>query len=127
MLSVPVSVGELIDKITILRIKVDKLPSYLAEKAKGELVFLQQALNSSGYSSIVSEEITNDLERVNLELWVVEDRLRALEEERDFGEEFVDLARSVYRLNDRRFLLKKEINLRSQSGIIEVKSHKFDH
>jgi len=125
VLLVPVSVGELVDKITILKIKVHKLPKHLAASAERELQFLEDALNSSLYGDKVSSKLIADLERVNRRLWDVEDRLRELEQNQDFRSEFVELARSVYRLNDERFVIKKEINSTLNSEIVEVKSHNF--
>ncbi len=115
----PISVGELIDKITILEIKLAKIGNSKAlENIRRELDSLQ-ALNKW---SRLSDE-TNELRSVNTKLWHVEDDLRDLEKKTEFGPLFVSLARSVYILNDRRSEIKRRINMASQSVIVEEKSY----
>jgi len=72
----------------------------------------------------VNSEMFNELYTINSELWVIEDDLRELERKRDFGDEFIRLARAVYYTNDKRFEIKKRINLKTQSNFVEEKSYK---
>ena len=126
---VPISAGELIDKITILEIKQQKLqrPDALMN-VKKELELLQQALNNAVKSFPASIYIKllrakQNLEIVNQKLWNVEDTLREYEQEKNFEIEFVDLARSVYMLNDERASIKRSINILCGSSLIEEKSY----
>lgn len=118
---VPLPLGDVVDKITILRIKVRKIAD-LAKvvQAKQELTALEAAWARAGHPGVPEEA---ELEGVNAMLWDVEDRLRRHEAARDFGPEFVELARSVYRLNDRRAGLKRAINARLGSDLVEVKEY----
>jgi uncharacterized small protein (DUF1192 family) len=119
----PISVGELIDKITILRIKSDKIRAAAAHKnVSNELARLMQIRAGLELATDLGG-LEEQLLEVNLRLWNVEDDLRDLERRRDFGERFVDLARSVYTLNDRRAALKREINTVTSSAIIDEKSY----
>jgi Family of unknown function (DUF6165) len=119
----PISVGELIDKITILRIKADKIRDGAARKNVGHelerLVQIRAALDLAADLGEVEEQLLD----VNLRLWAVEDDLRDLERLGDFGARFVGLARSVYTLNDRRAALKRRINEVTSSGIVDEKSY----
>lgn len=121
---IPVSPGELLDKITILRIKVARIsdPGKLAN-VRRELSRLEQTWANvhSPDASLEAEAIA--LERVNTALWEVEDRLRENEARGDFGSGFVDLARSVYLHNDERAAIKRRINLALNSDIVEEKSY----
>ncbi len=119
-LLVPVSVGELVDKITILEIKLARITNIASlANVNNELLLLKEIkLNPEPRKEIVAE-----LRKVNEELWDVEDRLRVLEKLREFDEEFIALARSVYILNDKRASIKREINLFTGSDIIEEKSY----
>ena len=126
---VPISAGELIDKITILAIKQQKLqrPDALIN-VKKELELLEQVLNSAVKSfpaSIYTKLLRakQKLETVNQKLWNVEDALREYEQEKNFKIEFVDLARSVYMLNDERASIKRSINILCGSSLIEEKSY----
>jgi hypothetical protein len=121
---VPVSWGEVIDKITILRIKAGRItrPAALAN-VQTEL----QALEAIAASVLAGEPALQSLEArlatVNAGLWDVEDALRASEAAADFGPQFVALARSVYKLNDERAALKRTINDIVGSSIVEEKSY----
>lgn len=116
----PVSVGELVDKITILQIKVEKISdTYALVNILNELVQLKKIQVTPEPQA----EIVTELRKVNEELWEVEDRLRVLEKLKEFDAEFIALARSVYILNDKRARIKREINLFSGSDIIEEKSY----
>jgi hypothetical protein len=117
-------VGELIDKITILRIKVDKIQAGAARRNVGhELERLVQIRAGLALAADLGE-LEQQLLDVNLTLWKVEDDLRDLERLRDFGAGFVELARSVYTLNDRRAALKRRINEVTSSGIVDEKSYR---
>ena len=121
MVSIEVSVGELFDKITILRIKQNKLTDQdqLANVNK-ELEYLEDKAfsNDPEVNALVEE-----LESINEQLWDVEDELRVLESKADFGQEFINKARSVYFLNDERAALKKAVNVLTGSTIVEAKSY----
>ena len=125
---IPMSPGELIDKITILEIKMERIDS-IEKKAnvEKELSLLNKVWNDAAsensdlYSGI--KTMCNDLKKVNETLWVIEDDLRDEEREKRFGERFVELARSVYFTNDKRAALKKDINLHLKSDIVEEKSY----
>lgn len=120
----PISVGELVDKITILRIKLARLadPAQLAN-VRAEHDRLAQIYAENRIVTLIDPKDEERLQSVNSELWEVEDRLREHEARGDFGAEFVRLARSVYRLNDARAAAKRAINLRSGSLIVEEKSY----
>ena len=116
--------GELVDKITILEIKSDRISD--AEKLKNithELSVLS-AIRDAHLSGIDGlDELTAELKTINEALWEIEDHIRACEAQKDFGQRFIDLARSVYITNDKRAAVKKEINLVTDSTIIEEKSY----
>lgn len=123
MVTIPVSVGELIDKISILQIKKgnvkDESKVAKVEKELISLLKLASAFLAKDSISVLYE----DLMGVNSQLWTVEDKLRRLEKEHKFDEEFISLARSVYHLNDERFSLKNKINVLTDSDIQEVKQY----
>ena len=119
-----ISAGELIDKITILEIKKEKI------KEKEKLIEVVKELKSlnltkekfiKNYNSIL--DYKNKLKDINIKLWDVETGKRAAEKKQDFGEEFISLARNVYKLNDERAKIKLAINNALGSNIKEVKSH----
>jgi len=120
----PVSIGELIDKVTILEIKAQKIAD--ADKRAAvmkELNFLNAVdLGAAARGSEVLA-LKEGLRQVNETLWTVEDDLRACEHASDFGPRFIELARSVYRTNDRRAELKRQINVLCGSALTEVKLH----
>ena len=119
-----VSAGELLDKISILEIKIEKIKNpELKKQAKKEF----ETLNSNKEKSI---KMTPDIEKLylklketNLKLWTIEDEIRACEKNSDFKENFIKLARSVYFSNDTRSSLKLSINQKLGSNIIEVKEY----
>lgn len=121
-LLVPVSVGELIDKITILKIKQKKADNtqQLAniERELSELECTWQKHASSGADI---SDLFDKLTQVNEQLWKIEDDIRTKEASNSFDDEFIQLARSVYKQNDLRAELKKQINLRSGSILVEEK------
>lgn len=122
---VDVAPGELIDKITILLIKSERMddPDKITN-VQLELDILQAIHESSIPGSPALDGLTAELKRVNEALWKIEDDIRACEAERDFGNTFVQLARSVYRTNDERAQLKRDINVLLGSQILEEKSYK---
>lgn len=121
---VPVSPGELLDKITILRLKSERIsdPGKLANVMR-ELELLNGVAQRSLSPDKRLTALTEELFDTNSSLWDIEDDIRRCEANRSFGEGFIALARSVYFTNDRRAELKKEINLLLGSEIIEEKSY----
>ncbi len=117
-MEVRLPLGDVLDRITILRIKAWKAEGNTRERLLVELAELVERWETSGLGSLPEED---DLEAVNNLLWEVEDALRRHEKEQDFGEDFIQLARSVYRLNDRRAALKRSISERLGSDLIEEK------
>lgn len=120
-IKVPISIGELYDKITILIIKKERIKD--EDKLKSintELNLLQNIYDSLEQS----HELFIDLLNVNLCLWDIEDRIREKEMLKEFDEEFIQLARKVYITNDERCNIKKKINIKYNSNIIEEKSYK---
>ncbi|HJN12492.1 MAG: DUF6165 family protein [Pirellulaceae bacterium] len=116
--------GELIDKITILEIKAERIQD--AEKVRNVQVELQTLANARDQAISATaelEELTVQLKSANQQLWDIEDDIRDCEREKDFGDKFIQLARSVYRSNDRRAALKREINELLGSHLIEEKSY----
>jgi len=121
---VETSVGDLIDKITILQIKLERIqdPPKRENIAK-ELAKLEEVRRKAIGESAELSRLGGLLKGVNEELWDLEDRIRDLERVGDFEEDFVGVARKIYRTNDRRAALKKEINALSGSEIVEEKSY----
>ena len=121
--SVPVSWGELLDKITILQIKRERIADRTArENVSLELAQLRevatQVLQRGGFAPLLDR-----LKAINEGLWDIEDAIRREEARARFGPEFIGLARSVYRQNDRRAALKREINELLKSELVEEKSY----
>ena len=118
-----VSVGEAIDKYTILQIKSEKITndSKLMNIVK-EKNLIALALNDNGYLHSFDDEI-KELKTVNQILWDIEDKIRIKEANKQFDEEFIELARSVYITNDKRFEIKNKINQKTNSSIKEEKSY----
>jgi len=123
-LMVEVSVGELLDKLTILEIKSERIddPAKLAN-VHAELRVLRETWASSPLSARDVSEQLRRLKAVNEKLWAIEDGIRALEAAGSFGEEFVALARSVYFSNDERAAIKRELNTLLKSRLVEEKSY----
>ena len=121
---VPISWGELIDKITILEIKNLKIVSITAKKnIRKELKYLLEIAVLNKMPKEI-DVLKNELCNVNLKLWGVEDQIREKELAGEFDETFIELARSVYRLNDIRAMTKQSINIRLCSELVEEKSYK---
>lgn len=123
-LAAPVSWGELIDKITILEIKREKLtdPGQRANVAH-ELEVLAAVRDAAGGLVPELAGAVAELGEVNRALWDIEDEIRGCERAQDFGPRFIELARAVYRTNDRRAALKRRINEAMNSDIVEEKSY----
>tara|TARA_B100000401_G_C52310906_1_gene487252 strand:- start:3 stop:374 length:372 start_codon:yes stop_codon:yes gene_type:complete len=119
MLKIPVSVGELVDKITILKIKLKFLTGQRKANVKNEYDLLNKELKNS--SIIIREELMEDLQITNQKLWELEDKIRVKELNNDFKEDFVELARNIYKLNDKRYEIKNKINKKYNSIIFEEK------
>ena len=117
-----ISVGELVDKITILEIKLEKINnSKKLEDVKNELTILNKYFLE--IENIELTKLKNKLKSTNLKLWQIEDDIRLCEKNQVFDEDFINLARSVYITNDKRFELKNSINELFSSEIKEVKSY----
>lgn len=122
---IEVAPGELIDKLTIFEIKRERItdPAKLANIAV-EFAALQSAYDTAIRTSDALQGLRAQLRDVNSRLWVIEDDIRDCEREQDFGPRFIALARAVYRTNDRRSEIKREINLLLGSSLIEEKSYR---
>ncbi|WP_440932195.1 DUF6165 family protein [Candidatus Pelagibacter sp.] len=121
---VEVSVGELLDKISILEIKQEKIKSQ--DKLKFinlEHKILKEQLNQNIKSDNKLDELFNSLKEINAKLWVIEDDKRQCEKDKDFGEKFIKLSRDVHFLNDDRAKIKLEINNHTGSIIKEIKEY----
>ena len=124
ILSVPVSVGEVVDKVTILEIKSDRISDQgKLRNIATELDALRPLVSGGVFDTNEVTELTDALRAVNGELWDIEDDIRAEEAAGRFGERFIELARAVYVTNDRRAELKKKINLATGSELVEEKSY----
>jgi hypothetical protein len=124
-LLVPLSPGELLDKITILRIKVARIQDApKLANVKRELSLLEQTWKDSGATAHDVALDERALENVNERLWDIEDRIRDKEARQTFDREFIELARAVYICNDERAAIKKRINLQLGSPLVEEKSYK---
>ena len=124
-INVPISPGELVDKITILEIKKE----FIKNDNKLKNINHEYDLLMKIYTTQISEtdgisELKNKLKEINLELWKIEDDIRDCERDKSFSDTFIELARSVYFTNDRRSKVKLEINLLLNSNLVEEKSYK---
>ncbi|MGR8948277.1 MAG: DUF6165 family protein [Gammaproteobacteria bacterium] len=123
-IKIDISYGELLDKITILEIKSERI----SDKSKlvnvtTELEVLNSAWSESGLAINAVESERVALKSINEDLWEIEDAIRKLEAKDSFGEEFVNLARSVYKTNDKRAAVKRTINDKLGSVLVEEKSY----
>jgi hypothetical protein len=123
MIQTPVSVGELIDKLSILHVKQTKITNEEKLKFVNKEFELLHNLSSEFLNSSEIESLYQQLVETNSKLWDIEDKLRVLETEKRFEGEFVELSRKVYFTNDERFRLKNEINQISNSEIREIKEY----
>tara|TARA_B100000900_G_C20183852_1_gene555031 strand:+ start:44 stop:433 length:390 start_codon:yes stop_codon:yes gene_type:complete len=123
-IKIDVSVGEILDKITILDIKAEKIndKQKLSNILK-ELDSLLPAIALPVYQTDKIQQLRAELKQVNLRLWEIEDAIRLKEAEKCFDAEFIKLARSVYFTNDKRAALKKNINIETGSELMEEKSY----
>ena len=124
-IKIPVSYGELIDKLTILDIKKIKISDQQKlVNVKKEFDLLEESVselkkdNINDYNKFYSE-----LKKINLNLWEIEDQIRVCEKNKSFDKEFIEFARSIYKLNDKRFDIKNEINSRYNSPLAEQKDY----
>ena len=124
-LNVPISPGEFLDKLTILEIKIERIadPGKL-ENVRRERTLLRAQWDASPLARADVTAQVEELKRVNQALWEIEDEIRLKEAAQAFDAEFVELARAVYRTNDRRAAIKRAINLALASDLIEEKSYK---
>ena len=123
-IKIELSVGELLDKISILQIKAERIvdPSKL-ENINKELDVLMSLWKDSAYSNNNLESETNELKAINEELWDIEDKIRDKERNQVFDKGFIELARAVYITNDKRAGIKRIINSKTGSELIEEKSY----
>ena len=124
LIAVPVSFGELLDKVSILQIKSERMsdPAKLAN-VRRELDELRGTWGASAQSKIDIDDLLAALRAVNERLWVIEDDIRIKESKQEFDAEFIRLARAVYFENDERARVKREINIRLGSALVEEKSY----
>jgi hypothetical protein len=123
MVSVPVSVGEMIDKLSILQVKKTKISNVEKLEFVNKEFELLHDLSSVYLNEVEIESLYQQLVKINSSLWDIEDKLRISEKDNKFESEFISLARQVYFTNDERFRLKNEINLITSSEIREVKDY----
>lgn len=120
-MKIEVSNGEIIDKLTIIQIKLERIK----DEAKLKNLHREFRYLSKAASSILntSDPLYKALYDVNCRLWDIEDKIRNMEREKNFNSDFIEIARSVYHFNDERAEIKREINLKTSSGLIEEKSY----
>ena len=121
MMKIEVSNGEIVDKLTILQIKLERIKD---EKKQRNIKKEKDELSTTAAAIMkASDPLYKALYEVNCELWDIEDHIRDLERKKDFGEDFITTARSVYLMNDKRAEIKRQININTSSGLIEEKSY----
>ncbi len=118
----PISIGELIDKITILEIKQIYMTGIKLKNINKEMKLLKNILQDKNLE--INIDLIKNLKKTNKKLWEIEDNIRIKESNQEFDEEFIKLARSVYIENDKRASIKKEINQTYNSDLVEEKSYK---
>lgn len=120
-MKIEVSNGEIIDKLTILQIKLERIKDEAKlknlKKEYDELIQVTSAIIGT------TDPLYRALYEINCELWDIEDHIRDLERNKDFGKDFIETARAVYFKNDKRSVIKRDINLKTSSGFIEEKSY----
>ena len=119
IINAPISIGELVDKITILEIKKNKLQNSKLENVLKELNFLRELIEKN--KIVITDDLFSQLKEINLSLWNIEDQIRIKEKKKEFDNTFIELARSVYFTNDKRSEIKKIINQMFNSEITEEK------
>ena len=118
----PISIGELIDKITILEIKQIYMTGIKLKNINKEMKLLKNILQEQSLE--INIDLIKNLKKINKKLWEIEDNIRIKESKQEFDEDFIKLARSVYIENDKRASIKKEINQKYNSDLVEEKSYK---
>ena len=123
-ISSEISVGELLDKISILEIKLDMVnDDHKKKEIKKEYEILKKIQISSVKLEGEVSDLFKSLKKVNMTMWEIEDKIRICEKNKDFGDKFVELARGVYFNNDKRSRIKLEINKKLKSNITEIKHY----
>jgi hypothetical protein len=124
LVQTPVSWGELLDKITILEIKSERIAdAKKVANVRKELEELNATVEKTAQLTAATRSLVKELKLINEKLWVIEDDIRECERQQDFGARFIELARAVYFTNDERFRLKREINTEMGSALVEEKSY----
>jgi hypothetical protein len=118
----PISIGELFDKLTILQIKSERIEGIQLNNIKNEIMELEGVIKNQNLE--IDNKIFSNLKKINVSLWEIEDKIRIKDSKNEFDQEFINLAKSVYKENDKRARLKKDINLKYGSFLIEEKSYK---
>ena len=119
-----ISAGELLDKISILEIKIDKIKDKDNQiEINKEYKILKETKDLNIKTTTKIESLFSELKKINLNLWYIEDKIRICEKNNDFGKNFIDLARNVYFNNDKRAKIKSEINKLLDSNIKEIKQY----
>ena len=119
-----ISAGELLDKISILEIKIEKIKGKSdLEEINKEYKILKESQKLAIYSTDKIQKLFQEIKEINQKLWEIEDEIRNCEKKKDFGQTFVSLARSVYFNNDKRAKIKSEINKLLGSNIKEIKQY----
>ena len=119
-----ISAGELLDKISILEIKIDKIKDKDHQiEINKEYKILKETKDLNIKTTTKIESLFSELKRINLNLWYIEDKIRICEKNKDFGKNFIDFARNVYLNNDKRAKIKSEINKLLNSNIKEIKQY----
>ena len=121
IINAPISIGEIFDKITILEIKKEKLKNEKLLNVNLELKLLKKIVEDNELN--VDKKLINNLREVNNKLWNIEDKIRKKEKLKTFDNEFIEIARSVYIENDKRSEIKREINTKYNSELVEEKSY----
>ena len=119
LILIPISIGELIDRISILKIKFKKMTGIQLINVDRELKALESKIIEKNIK--VDPKLSSELGEVNLLLWQIEDKIRMKEKSKEFDDEFIQLARSVYQQNDKRASIKREINSIYNSQLVEEK------
>jgi phenylalanyl-tRNA synthetase alpha subunit len=124
LINTPVSYGEILDKITILEIKEQNITADdKLKNVRHELSILTNTWNDKVAASAEIDQLKEQLKQVNQSLWNIEDNVRIKESKKEFDDEFIQIARSVYYENDKRAAVKKEVNLLLGSELVEEKSY----
>ena len=123
MITIPVSIGELLDKLSILQVKKTKISDIEKLEYINKELELLYNLSYVFFENNKIQLLYNNLVEINSKLWDIEDEIRKFEKEKNFSSEFIELSRQVYYTNDKRFEIKNEINKMTDSDIKEVKEY----